>query len=224
MNEWGIPGWSQESAYGDFRRWNKNRWRWEFTRRREDYRKDFGDHVEATLAAESRGRVLRPDEPGFFVVADWTVTLQKYGLSLLPNPRISDQPWQILMFRSLHRVGVVRGHGEYVWDDDVGSARIPEGIAAVKFDLSRPIEPQWEAMRETVLQCQKERHGRIKQSRKHPTKWFRYLRVLDARDAGASWKDIADLVIPKSENMTKTPQSARQVWLQARDLMFNWPN
>jgi hypothetical protein len=230
-NEWGIPNWLDDGAYGATRKWGMNRWRWEFTRRREDYRKDFDDNVQRTLAELSSrtpprppGRFLRPDEPAFVAsTPDYKLSMQKYGLANLPNPRISDQPFYVLIFRGRFG-GFVEGYGpDNPWGKETATVHAPEGTGVVIFDLSKPIVPQWENIRETVLWYQKEKYGKVVKGRKHPVNWPRYLRVLDGRAAGASWRKLQEVAIPETEKATPSPQGARQVWEQARSLMFNWP-
>jgi hypothetical protein len=110
MTDWGIPNWRDPAAYGDTKRWSERRWRWEFTRRRPDCRKDFLTHKDETVryyeevraleVARSpqtkQGRLLRPDEPGF--VAQVPGCNKKYGLTSLPNPAIGDQPFYVIQF------------------------------------------------------------------------------------------------------------------------------
>ena len=90
---WGIPDWTDECAYGDVSRWSEYRWRWEFTRRRSDCRADFRAHKDETARffdclraleikrspGAKRGRLLRPDEPGF--TAQVPNCYEKYGLN-----------------------------------------------------------------------------------------------------------------------------------------------
>ena len=51
MADWGIPNWLDAGSYGNTTQWSENRWRWEFTRRREDCRKDFLTYKDQTLTA-----------------------------------------------------------------------------------------------------------------------------------------------------------------------------
>ena len=239
-NLWGLPDWSDERAYPS-KKWSESRWRWEFTRRRDDYRRDFNIHLEATVALMSElakaspgRRFLAPNEPGFVVQCPIDCT-ERYGLGALPDPRISDHPFHVLMFQSLK--GFVPGAGPTAeawvpslsWAEKVNWTPIPDGFAAVVLDLSEPLERQWRSIRDLLQEYQKEKFGRIPNTRRHPQKWLTYLRVLDAREFGASWAQIADSGV-LGRNLRSTidrdqrSQTARQVWLQAQDLMFNWSN
>jgi hypothetical protein len=43
-HDWGIPNWLDSASYGDTTKWSWDRWHWEFTRRRDDVRRDFLAH------------------------------------------------------------------------------------------------------------------------------------------------------------------------------------
>ncbi|MDW3117175.1 MAG: hypothetical protein R8G60_04870 [Roseovarius pacificus] len=213
MNEWGIPNWQDISGYGDTSEWNENRWRWEFLRRRSDLRDEFD--AKANRQFENKrnlylskpemfpGGLLTPEDPGFCV----STFLICGELQSLPNPRIGNQPWWAIE-----------------WTDKAKKVRqftkeiAPEGYERVDFDLSKPIAPQLEFAKEYLLDIQRELHGKALQVRRTPAKWFTYLRVLDAREAGASWSDIASLL----PNTVQSSQTARDVHKQATALCFNF--
>jgi hypothetical protein len=85
---------------------------------------------------------------------------------------------------------------------------------AIKFDLNSPIAPQLKEAREMLRATQKDIHGKHLQTRQHHSKWLSYLRVLDARAQNKTWREIAE-TIPM---IKPTPQTARDVWNQARSL------
>ncbi|MFC3447666.1 hypothetical protein ACFOLL_16990 [Falsochrobactrum ovis] len=71
--EWGLPDWQDESSYGNTSSWSFMRWRWEFTRRRDDYRNDFDNWKDQTydfwvnarkLENKLPDTLLTPDVPG----------------------------------------------------------------------------------------------------------------------------------------------------------------
>jgi hypothetical protein len=224
VSNWGIPDWRDPSAYGDTGRWSEFRWRWEFIRRRDDCRKDFLAHKDETVRffeevhAHRRTpdgkRLLRPDEPGF--VAQVPGCYEKYGLINLPNPAIGDQPFYIIMFRT-------RGPRLLMWTEDGIKTRFSETTDAVMvFDLTAPIGAQVKGARELLEWRQKDKLGHVVEpGKKHSTKWFSYLRVLDAKESGASLSQIAKsgVLVGRRED----PQSARDVWNAANALRFKWP-
>lgn len=95
---WGLPDWRDPAAYGDVAGWGTDRWRWEFSRRREDVREYFNrklrEQFHGTPVNPSAG--LAFDEPGFMVEVDGGAARQFGYVHGLPNPRIGAQPdWAI---------------------------------------------------------------------------------------------------------------------------------
>lgn len=209
MNEWGVPDWLNEAAYGDTTSWSLNRWRWEFLRRRSDLREEFDlkkcESYEHKLRfCQVTGRnpesVSKPEEPGFQVfssILDWE----------LPNPRIGDQPEIAISWRWPERS--IR---------EFTSETAPKGFQRVDFDLNQPIEPQLKAVKKLLSDMQEHEVGRKVQTRRHPEKWPTYLRVLDGRAAGASWAKISGILT----HSAATEQTARDIHRQALALCFKF--
>jgi hypothetical protein len=223
--DWGIPDWLDSGSYGDTKRWPEVRWRWEFTRRREDCRADFlayKDEVEWVpegllrhLGVKRGSRRLRPDEPGF--LAPVPGCLEKYGRSSLPNPAIGDQPFYIL-------AGFGRRGPRLVLFPEDGIGDLKETTAVVKFDLAAPLGNQWKAIRPFLEARQKKAVGQIVNSgKKHPAKWLAYLRVLDARESGASYSEIAGSGVLEGLRKDADEKDAQEVLQQAQALCFKWP-
>jgi hypothetical protein len=230
MNVWGIPDWTNERAYGATKCWSESRWRWEFTRRRQDCRKDFLGHKDETYRlwegfyarspkAKQR-RMLRPDEPGF--TADVFDCCKKYGLLGLPNPAIGDQPSSVLRFLKAGRSLIIgRGNAR---SHDMTMIRLYERNVAVVIDLTAPIGKQLAGIRQLLEWQQRKKIGHLVRSgKKHAAKWLTYLRVLDARESGASLSQIAKTVL-KPEARADHAQLARDVLKQAEALCFKWPS
>lgn len=238
MNEWGIPDWRDPQAYGDTSEWSKMRWRWEFYRRRDDLRAYFDANAErtfqenckergalpdgsnATFPDGTKGRILRPDEPGFKAKCDCE-TAQLYGYSGIPNPRISNQPGMAIIAVQDYpgcTTNLYRGTGKPWPADPEFEVPVCEGQAAVIFDLSKPLGPQMDGAKEWLELVQNEVQGEVKPRRKRPDKWLGYLRALDAKSAGASWADIAN-IFPATAG---TPQTGRDKWQQANALRYNF--
>lgn len=228
---WGLPNWQDPSSYGDTRHWTVNRWRWEFTRRRPDYRQAFDDAAQASLSRaqalyseKPAGRILSIDEPGFCADERWP---PKFGLSALPNPRISNQPQHVLSFLPLHPSEIYVGEGpEWPNDNDATAiVHVPKGRLAVVLDLARPMSAQLDELKASLEATQEIEVGKPVTRRSHPTKWLTYLRVLDGRESGASWSDLtAALGKAMRSNLSHEPQAAAQVHKAAQTLMFNWPD
>ena len=128
-------------------------------------------------------------------------------LQSLPNPRISDQPPEAIFWQDRADKWTVHGSEEE-----------PDGFLRFDFDLSQPIEPQIEIARKALLDFQKDRFGKTVQRRRRPDKWLTYLRVLDAREDGVSWADIAKIL----KHTDSKAHSARDTHRSAMGLCFNF--
>lgn len=229
--EWGLPDWQDALTYGDTDSWEFMRWRWEFSRRRQDLRDAFDARAKETyefyvdLYSDPQnahlygvGRTLEPHEPGF--------TAQSYegdgfGYAGIPNPRISEQPSRVT-FSSLDYPG---GHVRfnYGWqksvDGDPCRPVVEEHEVAAMFDLTKPLGEQLAAAKDFLERAQIKMQGQRVQKRRHKSKWLIYLRVLDGRECGATWSEIAH-ILPNST--ARTEQNARDTWEQASALRFNF--
>lgn len=246
MNEWGIPNWRDTLAYGETNRWSFNRWRWEFFRRRADLREYFDARAEETyrLNQQKLGLAwapnahLRFDEPGFCVRVDGKAA-KCFGYSLLPNPRIGGQlESQLFNINDSDSALTIVDGGIQTVGAELASAGVeltkmqalrlshvlschfiklgPNGVA-LGFDIEKPLEPQLANARLT-LQYDYEKRGFPRQRKRHPAKWFGYLRTLDARADGATWAEIAEI----HPNTAQTEQTARDIWQAADALRFNF--
>lgn len=64
----------------------------------------------------------------------------------------------------------------------------------VIFDLAYSFWPQWGEAKQWLSSLQKEKGYKFRSPRLHPKKWGRYLRILDARAAGISNKEIIERI------------------------------
>ena len=228
---WGIPNWRDAAAYGDVKRWEHMRWRWEFYRRRDDLRAAFDASASQTYqdtAAQyppwpdgSMRPVLQPHEAGF-VARLWyrQHEAKRFGYISLPNPRISEQPANVI-FSALDFPGdtpMMVGKGPRYPGTPEHEISVGDGEVAVVFDLDKPLGPQLERLKDELTGWQIHRRGKALQKRRHPSKWLAYLRTLDAREDGASWAEIAAL----HPNTVQTEQTARDIWEAANALRFNF--
>ncbi|TIS53194.1 MAG: hypothetical protein E5W91_32030 [Mesorhizobium sp.] len=222
--DWGLPDWRDPIAYGNVSVWSYYRWRWEFTRRRDDIRRTFLEHADEThkslMAAPNYSDMeakdgKTPNDPGFWAM---TPLQPKFGMTGIPNPSISDQPMLERVFVNEHEE-VYEGRGkDYLNFEEWTSIFLPESTVAIVFDTTRSFAPQIKAAQATL-----KRYGDPRQRRKHPRVWLAYLRVLDAREASASWSVIAKVVLNKNiRDQESAPQAAKETWDQARALMFSW--
>jgi hypothetical protein len=171
--------------------------------------------IECRMAEEAgrdKARILQPDDFYFVVnTAVWSNPAQyqdliKYNINPFYNPRVA--------VPRLFRDGpIVFGLPGSEYSDEQGGCflsqpkaeyrRDPVGIrpgwAIVHFDLSEPIDTQLERAKKRLQEVQEDfleevsLVDRLKQKsarRQRKKKWPSYLRVLDARDAGATYEVI----------------------------------
>jgi hypothetical protein len=151
---------------------------------------------------------LKPSDVGFAaIVGDDNV--ERFGYTNLPNPRIGNQPndllWPQKTDATLERF-------------NSGLSEIEDHHHRIDFDLDRPIAPQLQSAEKTLKAMQEHQHGKVIQKRRHSQKWLTYLRVLDGRADGASWSDIASILTATAA----TEQTARDTHKQAQALCFNF--
>jgi len=245
---WGVPDWRDAAAYGDTARWDSNRWRWEFYRRRADLRQCFDAYRGRFISRMNR---IMPTKELWDIVTSDNLCFplnsedqKRFGYQSLPDPCIGDFHASLIIptddgrfFKSISsstgatigeylagaRVDIksvtTRGFSRNELKSLVG--RFPIALApnevAMTFDLDKPLEPQIKAARNILSNSQRFRHSKPLQLREHRGKWLGYLRALDAREAGASWAEIAAV----NPHKARTEQGARDTWKSANDLRFN---
>jgi hypothetical protein len=235
-----LPDWRNPKSYGSTKSWSHDRWRWEFTRRREDYRKDFETTAAATI--EKRKTLaalfedekydpedLDPESSNFIAFGDDKKFQKQYGINLLVHPKYDFEKFPFAFSNSSPPAGLWVGFGQGVIPrrinirvrPKVKTMTLPEGFAALVVDLTKQLKPQIKEMMAQLLTVQAGKFGKIPSRRKHENKWFTYLRVLDGRAAEAKLKELAS--ITGSGKVGNPEQNALQVWDAARHLMFNWP-
>ncbi len=224
MTDWGLPDWRDPSTYGDTAAWSDLRWRWEFQRRRGDLMRDFEQYAPQAAALRNADFVeLGLTEVQAQIANEGFTTApfggQPYGYEGIPNPRISALPDTFLEFISTNRPS--GGLHPYYAEDGVPA--YPDGVqfmpdqAVWVFDLNREIDPQLATAREQLAKLQAEQ-AKIKRAKDHKAKWLTYLRVLDAREAGASLTEIA-AILPDSHGR-RDAQTVHNVIDQATNVQF----
>lgn len=237
--EWGLPDWQCAEEYSlpewlgedhgiddcGFIRTDYGpllRWRWEFYRRRDDLRAAFDERAQSTyeyyceiarFSGRDKGKVLTPDQPGFVAQS---YLQDGFGYAGIPNPRISDQPAHVLR-PSLDPIRAGHFHlGRF--GEGILKIGVEKHEVAFIFDLNKPLDEQLFSAKHTLKSEQKVMLGKKLQKRRRPDLWATYLRVLDARECGASWAKIAE-ILPTGD---KNQHSARDTWKQAQALGFNF--
>lgn len=217
--EWrsGVPDWEDPTAYPETDDLDSQLWRWQFLRRREDYREDWLYWAPRTHDSQFfRCQKIGPEHLEF--QARMPGAFDKYSLFALLNPA-NPCPFYLRFLPTFGYIETGRGLS-YYRGGKLTELDLPEGTVAVTFDLTQPLKPQLARVKRALVELQERRAGRRVERRRHPEKWPLYLRVLDARDAGATWETIASKILVHER---KEAAAARQIWEQAHQLMFNWP-
>jgi hypothetical protein len=188
-------------------------WRWEFLRRDPEYQADYAASLPADaekLASRHLfGEGLR--EPP----AELT---EKYGLEFLPDP-IRDLPPGLEMVRNWRDRGPL--------DDDELAVYQEAGFFPVMFDLSLPLDEQFEEMK-PMLERAAKRRG-LSADRSHKAMWRTYLRFMDAEAVGVKPAHAMKVLLPDLEadkrecaaikGKARDPQVSRS---RPTDLAKNW--
>ncbi len=199
---WGLPDWRNASEYipPKGRSQELEYWRWEFCRRRPDYRDawESGD----TESMKMLGYLGDPSKKSYARTAGSTVA------EVLPNGKgiFIAQPYPV----------------------DTGN------FLTFTFNLDRPWSEQVDAAKETFTREQENLHGKRElQPRRHMKKWSTYLRVIDARDQGVNYDEIANAILQPGSDAEVTEfdarqredglQQAHQTHKQAQQVMFSFP-
>ncbi len=230
VNELGIPDWQDAANYGRTHEWNLDRWRWEFTRRRNDYRHDFAQALEeigqpvweaADITAEDLIRLRGIRSLPFF-----HFNAKKYGLSEFFDPHLSD--WTGMGPQWSHTgllFGPVDGvEGEMNWNGEVKETPAPH-LVSFTFDLSRPLAPQIEEVKADLTLSQgfylEETGNEIEATKLHPAKWLMYLRLLDAKEGGASLSRMTNIILAGGHTR-QDQRAAGNMLLQAQSMAFRF--
>lgn len=180
MSSW-RPNWKDATAYpADL---TQTQWRWEFLRRCEDYQADF-EHYRSVMLKEAPLPHTPPHVwQGFYErCADMPGCREKYGVGFLLDPASDTPPPGFFEIQCPY--GVIHE------DRATAKARQKAGIFKMAFDLNRPLEPQLKKAKQDLQRIQKEYAGNLRDKDKR-AKWPLYLRVLDAKAAQATNRDIA---------------------------------
>ncbi len=226
-----LPNWMDEAAYPTPESLNDTFWRWEFLRRRSDYREDWEKYYSQTYAYDVacsndpnyptrfRKRVFPPDHPGF--KARMPNSLEKYHLSGLPNPAIA-KPWVLSFDSNYGRIYFGQGPDWLAGGEEVSLCLSEWQVAAV-FDLKKPLPPQMEKVKTDLMEWQIHQLGRDLERRKCRDDWPLYLRVLDAVDQGVPFRDIGKALMNIQDNQAAEARVA-QVYKHACQLSLHFPS
>jgi hypothetical protein len=181
-----MPNWKIEQDYAFTAALDETGWAWEFLRRNPGYCKDY-QHAQVAVPHEASPTwsVVAPggDEPLTWRLGrDWKI------LGPIRDPKDDAPP---IFMATYPREPQYDDVGEFFGasPDDGASAPQRSEFATLVFDLRRPLAPQIARaterlkQRQAVIPVQKAPH-------KGSEKWPLYLRLLDAKRAGASTQEI----------------------------------
>lgn len=223
MSDCGVPDWRDPKTHPKTDSWNLSQWRWEFLRRRDDYRKDFQTAAQEIGTTEVR---FSHETAGIY-------ELEEFFAPWVSEWKFDGPVWRPLPLPNL---------------DDEGLPAAVNSLSIIYFDLSKPLGPQLVAARDelefkqaslnlSIIETAQLAYGaeysghpeipldvileKLKKklfAPKHQmSKWPLYLRVLDAHEAGASYAEIST-ILPVTNAGTK--QSARDVLKAAKGVRF----
>lgn len=232
---WGLPDWARPEEYPSPEETTDPEWRWQFLRRRHDYRAlwDGTPHNKDTEHLGFRGNYRLGD-------------LERFGLHRLIDPRHRLPAAPHSLFRHVGCMTVAHDYWEYplrygVWLGREGKFKEAEAVAECfvaegqatseaglvnyRFDLSKPLEPQLcEARKQLAGEQVDFTDGYQLIARPRRSNWPLFLRALDARECGATYAAMAATFWPEEwrgrGSSKKTDQSARDVHkhaVQVRD-------
>ena len=216
--QWGIPDWRDTTAYvftECSEPWRTNLYRWEFLRRRPDYREDWLRYLPQTVKTYRKGAladpwkvaaefgsvnlhnfICTPEHPEYRVHMAGSV--EKYRLAFLINPVFANLQ---VTFVSTSEPGVMEP-GQVV-KSPIRSIRwiVPKDCCAIAFNYRLPLKPQLERA-EQNLQMLREFLQIRNTNRKRPNKYLDYLRALDAEANGATYEEICKVLSPGKKGTT----------------------
>lgn len=230
-DDWGVPDWLDAGAYPAVDGMTIREWWWEFTRRRPDYRAMWN----AADEIEDKSHRYAPDVDAFRL---------KFKLSVIHDPRLQFTDWDLMHFRypvngfiQERNDDAAMREAQFIIDnrdrlphnfldaeiERRKARRISEKEAGIRhyvFDLSEPLDPQITKAGQELKHLQAELFGK-KQRRKLDEFWPTYLRVVDARDAGATYEEIREQFWPDDDKKLFT--ASRDTYKAACRVRDNFP-
>jgi hypothetical protein len=112
-------------------------------------------------------------------------------------------------------------HGFIVTYDHPELRYCNKALVDYRFSLAEPLGPQIQRAAGVLRKAQEEGYGTKNTSRPSRELWPLYLRILDARECDASWKEIGQVFWPNDKGSVK--DKARHTHEQARAVRDNFP-
>jgi hypothetical protein len=217
---WGVPDWRDTAAYEVDR--SPRQWRWEFLRRRQDYREDWLRHYQP---CRREALAIFGDSPLPEGVTSWEAHFSgharfpdsawKYGIAPMLDPARQYSEFELWQSAQGEHPRFLRFASRESFEE------IEEaGHAVVVFDLSCSLPEQLRKAEHRLRPQQSELFGSVDR-RRHKQKWSVYLRTIDARDAGETLESIGLNILNRVDDAA---QHARNTLKRAIELSFSWPS
>lgn len=202
--DWGLPDWQDKASYGDVSQWTEARWRWEFTRRWDEYRKqaiDFLDRMETGFEGDDQYQA-------------WIAYWERWGYSLVLDPRRSDYPpseltiWPKQGLKSSANAALRPGEGEI----------------ALILQPNQSEARQLEFVKRELKRLRTKARDKLHQPDDGGQLWLSYLRFLDALEAKAagSLAGTSDQAIYDAVRVNENSTPAAKAKKRARSIVTQW--
>ncbi len=231
-NALGVPSWRNAHEYPDSDALTDSEWRWQFLRRRPDYRQawlDYYDECQRKFDTLYKAGILDERDRYRSVGSTLRAVCEPFGTDRIPAPWLEHPGFAFWRPSFGYARGQISEHTPIDSLIDQEAKWHGNGVMFFAFDLNRPFEDQVSSVRRHFDVCQRERLGQdLKPKRQHKRKWLTYLRAIDARDQGATYGDlflelelskllVADYDAALDRNLAA---SGLQLFNQAIELMF----
>jgi hypothetical protein len=229
---WGVPDWRDSEPYPRPDTTRLGQWRWEFLRRRHDYRECWLLHYARNYRHNVATYRNLPCPEG---VRSWeehfagSAFAEEVGDRFGTRGRLIDPSAAVYAFNLFRRTGGVL---QYASEGEFETLR-RAGMAHYQFDLNKPLADQLKAAENHLRRLQAE-FGIVPESRRRQvSKWPRYLQVIDAREDGATFEEIGETLIGANPDCSQEDFDRRanlepKVWAKtnhdrALEVAFNFP-
>ena len=233
-----MPDWRKQEDYSFTEGLSNYRWAWEFLRRNPDYKKDWEQALRLYLkfcadhgkqAAGERlcyGEQVEPSDHRFSI-GDSRLRpemLEKWGTVGFVNPE-QDNPERLCFkpkarYPFSHRGPTVEAEAEGV---DL-RLRLEAYQVAIVYDVRFPLEDQVKNsrlhLRQHLSYFTKALGGKVfPRPHRMPVEWRRYLRLLDGREAGATYKQLAETILGTQAKNADPFKTIDDLLQQAKEML-----
>lgn len=182
-NDRNTLNWTCQDQYPTLASLSNRQWNWEFVRRTPQYKSYYHAEMDRLHNIESRMKIKEATEDEIYEYFCDSGPLY-YGITPLPDG-FSNIPW------------VKEETTQPVWAAEYSHEQMREmekqGVFLFAFHIDESIDRQLDRVRERLIIIQKELVGKIVQIRpggRNKEKWPLYLRVMDAKNEGATLENI----------------------------------